>query len=100
MIKRIVKLTFQEDKTQDFLQIFEDSKAKISAREGCHHVEMLRSVHPTNVFFTFSIWDSEEALNAYRDSELFATTWAKTKALFSDKPQAWTVELLSQSTKA
>jgi hypothetical protein len=95
MIKRIVKLTFQADKTDDFIQIFEESKTKIRAREGCHHVEMLRAVSPTNVFFTLSIWENEDALNAYRDSELFVTTWAKTKILFSDKPAAWTVNLLS-----
>lgn len=99
MIKRLVKLTFQEDKIADFEQIFEDSKNKIRAREGCFHVELLRAVAPNNVFFTLSIWESEDALNAYRDSELFATTWAKTKALFSDKPQAWTVELKSKADK-
>ena len=48
-----------------------------------------------NVFFTLSFWENEEALNAYRDSELFKTTWAKTKILFSDKPQAWTTEVVS-----
>jgi heme-degrading monooxygenase HmoA len=98
MIKRIVKLTFQEDKTDDFIQIFEESKDKIRAMSGCQHVEMLRAVEPDNVFFTFSIWDSEVHLNAYRNSELFGSTWKKTKALFSDAPQAWTVDLLSQNT--
>ena len=91
MIKRIVKLTFQEEKTADFIQIFEESKEKIRAMQGCQHVEMLRSIAPTNVFFTFSIWDSEEDLNNYRHSELFTATWAKTKALFSEKAEAWTV---------
>ncbi len=97
MIKRIVKLTFQEDKTNDFIQIFEESKDKIRAMSGCQHVEMLRAVAPDNVFFTFSIWESENHLNAYRDSELFGLTWKKTKALFSEKPEAWTVNLLSQN---
>ena len=97
MIKRIVKLTFQEDKTDDFIQIFEESKDEIRAMSGCQHVEMLRAVVPDNVFFTFSVWDSENHLNAYRDSELFGLTWKKTKALFSEKPEAWTVNLLSQN---
>lgn len=97
MIKRLVKLTFQEDKIEDFKNIFESSKDKIKAMEGCKHVEVLQDIIQPNVFFTLSIWDTEGALNRYRDSELFKTTWAKTKILFSDKPMAWSTEMLSQA---
>lgn len=96
MIKRIVKLTFQEDKIGDFLKIFETSKSKIRKFEGCHHVELLRAQSPKNVFFTFSIWEDETALQKYRHSDLFRSTWSQTKVLFSDKPVAWSVELVSK----
>jgi heme-degrading monooxygenase HmoA len=95
MIKRLVKLTFQSDKTADFITVFEDSKKLIRNREGCLHLELLRDAASPNVFFTLSFWENEAALNAYRDSELFKTTWAKTKVLFSDKPRAWTTEVVS-----
>jgi quinol monooxygenase YgiN len=95
MIKRIVKLTFQEDKIDDFLKIFEGSKSRIRNFEGCHYVELLRAQSPKNVFFTFSIWENEAALEEYRGSELFRTTWSQTKILFSDKPVAWSVDLVS-----
>ena len=97
MIKRLVKLTFQEDKIEDFKEIFETSKNKIKAMEGCEHVEVLQDITHPHVFFTFSIWDTEGSLNKYRESELFKTTWAKTKILFSDKPAAWSTEVLSQA---
>ena len=95
MIKRLVKLTFQADKTDEFIGIFEASKDKIRAMSGCQHVELLRDATTPTVFFTLSLWDSEEALNAYRQSDLFRTTWAKTKVLFSDKPAAWTTTMVS-----
>jgi heme-degrading monooxygenase HmoA len=95
MIKRLVKLTFQLDKTDEFLTIFEDSKHLIRQRAGCQHLELLRDVTTPHIFFTLSFWDYEADLNAYRNSELFKTTWAKTKILFSDKPQAWTTTLVS-----
>ncbi len=95
MIKRLVKLTFQSDKTDDFLTIFEDSKHLIRQREGCQHLELLCDATTPHVFFTLSFWDNEAALNAYRDSELFKTTWAKTKPLFSDRAQAWTTTMVS-----
>jgi heme oxygenase (mycobilin-producing) len=95
MIKRLVKLTFQDDKTDEFIHIFETSKDKIRAMSGCQHVELLRDATTPNIFFTLSIWDDEESLNAYRDSDFFRKTWAKTKVLFSDKPAAWTTTMVS-----
>ena len=96
MIKRLVKLTFQSDKTDDFLTIFDQSKHLIRQRSGCQHLELLRDVTTPNIFFTISFWDDEATLNAYRHSELFRHTWAKTKVLFSDKPQAWTTRVVAK----
>jgi heme-degrading monooxygenase HmoA len=95
MIKRLVKLTFQPDKTDEFIHIFETSKNKIRAMSGCQHVELLRDAKTSNIFFTLSLWDTEASLEAYRHSDLFRTTWAKTKALFSDRPAAWTTTMIS-----
>jgi len=95
MVKRIVKLTFREDAVSTFLEtVFEPSAPKIRAFEGCQHMELLRDTSKQNVLFTMSIWDSESHLESYRNSELFQSTWAKTKVLFDDKPQAWTVEVI------
>ena len=97
MIKRLVKLTFQEDKIENFKEIFETSKNKIKAMKGCQHVELLQDVAQSNVFFTLSLWDTEGALDNYRHSELFTSTWARTKILFSAKPEAWSTEVISQA---
>lgn len=95
MIKRIVKMTFQPDQVPVFLDIFETSKNLIRQFPGCQHVELLRLSVANNVFFTFSLWENEQALEAYRQSALFRTTWSKTKVLFADKPEAWSLELVS-----
>lgn len=92
MIKRIVKLTFQPDNIPTFIAIFEQAKDKILAMEGCQHLELWHARQPENVFFTYSYWESEAHLNNYRHSDLFKATWAKTKILFADKPQAWSVD--------
>lgn len=94
MIKRIVKLTFREDEVYTFIKIFERKKKKIRACKGCLHLELWRDVKMPNVFFTYSFWESEDDLNAYRHSDLFQKTWKKTKALFSDKPMAWSVDMV------
>jgi quinol monooxygenase YgiN len=89
-------MTFQPEKVADFLTIFEESKNKIRAMSGCHRLELLRDLDQPNVFMTYSYWDDDAALNRYRDSELFNTTWAKTKILFADKPLTYSVERLQQ----
>jgi heme-degrading monooxygenase HmoA len=94
MIKRLVKLTFQADKTADFKEIFDTSKDKIRAMKGCLYLELLQDVNKPHIFFTLSHWDTEGALNEYRHSDLFKTTWAKTKILFANKPEAWTTEVV------
>ncbi|RMG79768.1 MAG: antibiotic biosynthesis monooxygenase [Bacteroidetes bacterium] len=92
MIIRIVKMTFATDKTDEFLQVFDTSKNKIRNFKGCLHLELLQDIHHPNVFFTYSWWESETDLNNYRHSELFKTTWSKTKVLFADKPEAWSLK--------
>lgn len=97
MIKRIVKMTFQPASVPVFLaDVFEPSKSRIRAFPGCRHMELLQYTEQSCVLFTFSIWDSQEALDTYRHSELFRDTWAKTKALFAEKAEAWSVEVLDE----
>ena len=84
-------MTFQEDRCNEFLAIFETHRRAIRNQPGCTHLDLLRDVKNTNIFFTYSHWESEDHLNAYRDSETFGVVWPKTKALFSDRPEAWSV---------
>ena len=94
MIIRIVKLTFTRDTVPSFLDLFEQQKTNISTFKGCVKLELLRDITDPNVFFTYSHWENELDLENYRNSEFFKGVWSKTKALFADKPYAWSTELL------
>lgn len=91
MITRIVKMTFQPDAADDFIGIFNGAKHLIADFEGCNGVKLYRDSVHENVFFTVSEWDSEEALEAYRHSELFEQVWGKAKNYFDAKPEAWSL---------
>jgi heme oxygenase (mycobilin-producing) len=91
MIKRIVKMSFHPEKVGQFTEIFETNWQKIRSFEGCSHVELLQDENNSGIFFTYSLWLSEEHVNRYRDSELFAQVWGATKKLFNAKPEAWSV---------
>ncbi|AUD06898.1 putative quinol monooxygenase [Spirosoma pollinicola] len=96
MLVRIVRMTFQEDKLSDFHAIFDRSKVHIRAFPGNHHLELLRDPNQANIRMTYSLWESADALEAYRQSELFRTTWAATKVLFAERPVAFSAEKLEE----
>ncbi len=91
MIIRIVKMTFEHDKTDTFVSVFRRAQPLIEAFPGCKGVDLCQDVVQPSVFMTISIWESLEALDHYRDSELFKSTWSETKKLFSERPEAWSV---------
>jgi len=95
MFVRIVKMSFTEDNIATFLTNFETAKHKIRAFEGCQLLELYQDKHNSNVFFTYSYWNTEDDLERYRHSELFKGVWAKTKPLFNAKPEAWSVDKLA-----
>jgi len=87
-LTRVVRLTFMPDRVNEFLEIFRDSAALIRSSEGCLGVRLMRDSENHNVFFTISVWESEDHLGRYRDSALFRETWARTKVLFAAPPLA------------
>jgi quinol monooxygenase YgiN len=89
MLIRIVRMTFQENKVEAFLHLFEATKRQIRQYPGCQRLELLRDADQPAVFMTYSWWIDEQALENYRVSPLFKETWAKTKVLFADKPRAF-----------
>lgn len=97
MIKRVVKMTFRPEAVDAFIyEVFEQSKSQIRAFPGCKHMELLRGLAQPNVLFTLSLWEDETALDVYRQSELFQNTWARTKALFAERAEAWSMEVLDE----
>jgi heme-degrading monooxygenase HmoA len=91
MIIRIVQMTFQEGKSLEFLEVFKASADLIRQFPGCIHLELWESVESPDIYFTYSLWVTSEALNHYRFSDLFKETWSKTKILFSTPPVVWSM---------
>lgn len=91
---RIVKMTFKLEEVEAFKALFEAVKQKILEQKGCQHLELWQDKTNLNILFTYSKWDSIDALNQYRNSDFFENTWKQTKSKFSEKPQAWSVDKL------
>lgn len=92
MLIRIVRMRFRPEAVPAFLDIFAASQPKIEAQPGCRSVRLWRDSADPCILATYSIWESEAALNAYRRSELFGAVWPRTKALFAEPAQTFSFE--------
>lgn len=92
MITRVVKMTFQAEKVAAFQEHFQSHKMQIRQFAGCHHLELWQDLQDERIFFTYSQWEGEEFLEAYRRSDLFRGVWARTKEWFAERPEAWSVQ--------
>ncbi len=92
MIVRIVKMVFHPEHIASFVKLFDERKETIRGFEGCRYLELWKEAGKDNVYFTYSHWENEQALNHYRFSDFFKETWGLTKALFAAKAEAWSVE--------
>lgn len=91
MLTRIVKSDFKHGNIDSFMQIFEETKQYILDFEGCISLELFQDLENPNIFFTYSKWKSKKYLELYRSSDFFKKVWGKTKLLFNEKPEAWSV---------
>ena len=94
MLIRIVRMTFRPEEVDNFLALFDANKERIRHFPGCSHLELLQDIDHPNVLSTYSIWDNEDSLNAYRHSKVFEEVWHQTKIKFSDKPVAHSLQKL------
>ncbi|HYE57725.1 MAG TPA: antibiotic biosynthesis monooxygenase family protein [Rhodothermales bacterium] len=88
MLVRIVQMHFRPDAVDTFLDLFYRTAPQIRAFEGCRHLELWQDTSDPTRLTTYSHWQGADALDAYRRSDLFRTTWAETKALFQSPAEA------------
>ncbi len=94
MLIRIVKMDFNPHYIEAFKSYFETIASTIRAFEGNQRLELYQDLKHPSVFFTYSYWESEEALEVYRQSDFFKTVWKTTKANFQAPAEAWSVNPL------
>jgi quinol monooxygenase YgiN len=92
MLIRIVRMHFTPDGKAEFLKTFSRHRTAIGSFPGCTHLSLLRDLRDVNCLTTLSHWNTEEDLEAYRQSELFTSVWASVKPLFAKQPQAYSME--------
>lgn len=91
MITRLVKLSLQPEKADEFEAIFYQTQALIEGFDGCQTTTLFKVTGKESQYFTISYWRSEQDLENYRASALFNSVWSKVKPLFAEKAEAFTL---------
>jgi quinol monooxygenase YgiN len=89
-------MTFKPEKVPEFQDIFNRSKKQIRNFPGCQHLELHGDYTHGNIFATYSIWQDQNALDNYRNSDLFKQVWSQTKVLFEKNPIAFSSLLIEE----
>ncbi len=92
MIIRIVKLTMRNEEVETFKTYFATVCDTIRHQPGCNLLQAWQDINQPAVFFTYSLWDSEDDLNNYRDSAFFAQFWKTVKQWFGAKAEVWSFD--------
>lgn len=96
-LQRIVKMTFKAEHCDEFATFFGEIKDQIAAQPGCYEVKLLKDQADSGIFFTYSKWENQAALDAYRTTDLFGKVWPKVKDWFAAKPEAWSTDILAEA---
>ena len=59
MITRIIKITIDSVNTDDFKQFITLMKDNVSTIGGCQHIDILNNKEDKNIFFMYTIWETE-----------------------------------------
>lgn len=83
MLIRLVHMTFHPEAVDAFLTHFDRAAPQIRKAAGCEHLELWEHAEVPARYTTYSHWTDADALDAYRNSPLFRSTWATVKPLFA-----------------
>jgi quinol monooxygenase YgiN len=92
-----VKLQFRETEIASFIRIFNENKLNVSNFNGCLGMRLLNDLQNPCIFYTYSQWESEDALNNYRKSTIFNTVWISIKPLFELPAEACSTDVYFDS---
>ena len=88
VIVRYVELRIQIEKVEEVRQLLKAQAPLVRSQDGCFHLEINESIDEAGLFSTYSYWTGVDALNLYRQSDVFRDFWNRVKPLFRESAHA------------
>ena len=82
----------KQSEVETFKTYFDTVCETIRHQDGCTLLQAWQEVSDPSVFFTYSVWNSADDLENYRNSAFFLQFWKTVKPWFADKAEVWTFD--------
>lgn len=92
MILRVVKMNVDEEKRDAFELFMKNLREEKLKLAGCLHFDYFHEKNNKNIFYSYTIWESEKYLKQYKKTDLFIEVVSTLKKLCTEEPKAWTIE--------
>ena len=92
MITRIVKFNVKKSSIDSFGNLLKEIRSEVLAFKGCKYFDLLNDKNNKNIFFSYSIWESEYYHDQYVNSGFFKTIWEQVVMFLESDAQVHTVE--------
>lgn len=93
MVVRLVALRVQTDRQAELAAVLAESYPRVRAVSGCQGIQILQDVTDSLRYVSWSLWDTVEALEAYRAGPVYAEVWPRIRACLAERAQAQTLEV-------
>ncbi len=91
MIHRFVNLSFKPESKELVEQLFAEVSPKVRGFNGCEYLDIFFDPKGRGRVITYSLWDSTDHLEEYRNSELFKAFWDELKLHFAKPAEAYSL---------
>lgn len=92
MILRIVKMEVDDTRIDFFENFMNNLSEEKLTLEGCLHHDFFCEKDNRNMYYSYTIWQSEKFLNKYKKTDLFKEVTRTLRHICIKEPIAWTVE--------
>lgn len=92
MITRITKFQVKPELSEEFESFVHQFKDELMSTEGCRHFDILKDKENNKQLFMFMIWQEDDFLDQFRQSDLNKLLVGKLNYFSEKEPSSWTVE--------
>ncbi len=85
-------MTLKEAHVDSFKKRIPIISIEVRRVSGCMHNDIFRDKNKDNVFYSYTIWNSEEDIEKYLNSQYYKEIWNDLWDYFKIEPQAWKID--------
>ena len=92
MIIRVVKIPIKDASINSFIKRIPIISNEVRRVSGCIHNDIFRDKMKENIFYSYTIWNSDEDIEKYLGSQYYKDIWGDLWDYFEGTPKSWKID--------